>query len=60
MNFEKSKESKVAILHGQGGNFCAGADLTVVAQGLGSLTLPQTPEISDITQYVRRIFNHSS
>ncbi|KAL4235237.1 hypothetical protein ACF0H5_006875 [Mactra antiquata] len=30
-NFEKDEESKVAVLHGKGGNFCAGYDLSSLA-----------------------------
>jgi enoyl-CoA hydratase len=36
--FEADPQAEVAILHGKGGTFCAGADLKAVAQGPGAGT----------------------
>ena len=33
--FDANDEARVAVLHGEGGAFCAGADLKAVARGLG-------------------------
>ena len=33
--FDADDEARVAILHGEGGSFCAGADLKAVARGFG-------------------------
>jgi enoyl-CoA hydratase len=33
MEFDRDDELSVAILHGEGGNFCAGADLKALAEG---------------------------
>lgn len=35
-SFENNAESKVAVLWGRGGNFCAGADLKAFAEGKGN------------------------
>ena len=34
--FEAEADAKVAVLHGEGGTFCAGADLKAVSEGRGS------------------------
>jgi enoyl-CoA hydratase len=43
-NFENDADASVAVLWGEGGTFCAGADLKGVAEGRGNrLTRPQIP-----------------
>src|ERR1700752_4028708 len=39
--FEADGESKVAVLWGAGGTFCAGADLKAIAAGEGNTILPE-------------------
>ncbi len=39
--FEADEEAAVAVLFGQGGNFCAGADLKAVSEGGGNVTRPE-------------------
>ena len=34
--FEADADAKVAVLHGKGGTFCAGADLKAASQGRGN------------------------
>jgi enoyl-CoA hydratase len=38
--FDADPEARVAVLHGEGGHFCAGADLVAVAEGRGNATRP--------------------
>eukprot|EP01083_Nonionella_stella_P169919 577125_1 len=45
ISFEKDPKSKVAILRGEGGNFCAGADLSAVANPQSDLIPNATPMI---------------
>ena len=37
--FEEDDSSYVAVLYGEGGNFCAGADLEAIMEGRGNLSL---------------------
>ena len=46
VSFETDSKSKIAILRGEGGNFCAGADLSAVANGDRSLIPNATPMIN--------------
>ncbi len=39
-NFESDGDASVAVLYGEGGNFCAGADLKAVAEGKGNRVEP--------------------
>jgi len=39
--FERDPEAAVAVLFGEGGNFCAGADLKAVAEDQGNPTRPE-------------------
>ncbi len=44
VEFDKDVDAKVAVLWGQGGNFCAGADLKALADGTANFVLdPQGP-----------------
>ena len=36
--FDEDEQSRVAVLYGEGGNFCAGADLKAIAEGRGNRT----------------------
>ncbi len=36
--FDEDGQSQVAVLYGEGGNFCAGADLKAIAEGRGNRT----------------------
>jgi enoyl-CoA hydratase len=38
--FDEDPEAKVAVLYGEGGNFCAGADLKAIAAGQNNRTEP--------------------
>jgi enoyl-CoA hydratase len=38
--FDEDPEAKVAVLYGEGGNFCAGADLKAIAAGQSNRTEP--------------------
>jgi enoyl-CoA hydratase len=38
--FEADETASVAVLYGEGGNFCAGADLKGVSEGRGNVTRP--------------------
>lgn len=38
--FEVDAEARVAVLWGEGGNFCAGADLKAISEGRGNRILP--------------------
>jgi enoyl-CoA hydratase len=38
--FEKDESARVAVLWGEGGHFCAGADLKALAEGRGNRILP--------------------
>ena len=38
-SFDADAEAAVAVLYGEGGTFCAGADLKSVATGQGNVTL---------------------
>jgi len=40
-DFEARSDASVAVLYGEGGNFCAGADLQAVAEGNGNMVTPQ-------------------
>ncbi len=40
-DFEANPDASVAVLYGEGGNFCAGADLKAAAQGNGNVVTPQ-------------------
>jgi enoyl-CoA hydratase/carnithine racemase len=40
-SFDADADAKVAVLYGEGGNFCAGADLKAVATGEGNVTRSQ-------------------
>jgi enoyl-CoA hydratase len=40
LGFERDAQALVAVLHGDGGTFCAGADLKAVSQGLGNRVTP--------------------
>ena len=37
-DFDEDEQSRVAVLYGDGGNFCAGADLKAIAEGRGNRT----------------------
>jgi len=39
--FEADDEARVAVLYGEGGNFCAGADLRAVGEGEGNVVQPE-------------------
>ncbi|MBI5505253.1 MAG: crotonase/enoyl-CoA hydratase family protein [Deltaproteobacteria bacterium] len=39
-DFEGRQDAAVAVLYGEGGNFCAGADLKAVSEGKGNSVLP--------------------
>ncbi len=41
-NFERDDSARVAVLFGEGGNFCAGADLKAVAEGKLNILEPPT------------------
>jgi enoyl-CoA hydratase len=43
INFDKDEQAKVAILHGEGGVFCSGADLSAIAAGDTSKSNPMIP-----------------
>lgn len=45
--FEQCSEARVAILYGEGGNFCAGADLKGLAKGANVNQLVAVPEVSE-------------
>jgi enoyl-CoA hydratase len=36
--FDEDEQSRVGVLYGEGGNFCAGADLKAIAEGRGNRT----------------------
>lgn len=36
--FDENEQSRVGVLYGEGGNFCAGADLKAIAEGRGNRT----------------------
>ncbi|MBK8254108.1 MAG: crotonase/enoyl-CoA hydratase family protein [Polyangiaceae bacterium] len=38
--FEADRDARVAVLFGEGGTFCAGADLKAIARGEGNVVLP--------------------
>ncbi len=39
--FEQDSDAAVAVLFGEGGNFCAGADLKALAEGQGNVARPE-------------------
>lgn len=39
-NFDDDQDARVAVLYGEGGSFCAGADLGAVARGEGNVIAP--------------------
>lgn len=46
IDFERDITAKVAIFTGDGGNFCAGADLQMIASGSGSNPLVPVPDVA--------------
>ncbi|HEY8120686.1 MAG TPA: crotonase/enoyl-CoA hydratase family protein [Myxococcota bacterium] len=46
--FERDESARVAVLWGEGGNFCAGADLKAVATASGGRIAPPPPRAFDV------------
>lgn len=42
-DFDNDERVEVAVLHGAGGTFCAGADLTAITSGMASRVKPEGP-----------------
>jgi enoyl-CoA hydratase len=50
--FEAEDEAKVAVLWGEGGTFCAGADLKAISEGRGNRVAPLDAEMQQMTEAV--------
>jgi enoyl-CoA hydratase len=46
--FEADDEAKVAVLWGEGGTFCAGADLRAISEGRGNAVRPMDSEMQEM------------
>ncbi len=46
--FDAEPEAKVAVLWGEGGTFCAGADLKAISEGRGNAVRPMDAEVREI------------
>lgn len=52
--FEQDQESSVAILHGNGGNFCSGYDLKEIAKYDGE-NEDNVPQFGPLVNYINNI-----
>lgn len=61
-DFDKDESSKVAVLYGVGGNFCAGYDLEEVSKKVPVhlSSYGQGPMVSSVTEWYNHVFFHFS